>query len=208
MVGAILRGRAGAPCACFGARSTVGWTSVARNAAGRRFAALPLLPGGDLSTDEWLGLGLGVALAASPVSGSRSSRWPARSGCCGFGLARLGAGDLGRGARGGPRRPLSRASPAHTETRRSPSSPRPAVTSATAGAGDRQPAARTRSGRGLRGERNDADVWESSRSPAAPTRSRSTSRAGCSPREPSTTSPSSRASSPASAGGPTSRRGD
>ena len=65
MVGAILRGRAGAPCACFGARSTVGWLSVARNAAlAVAFAALPALPEGDLSTDEWLGLGLAVALLA------------------------------------------------------------------------------------------------------------------------------------------------
>ena len=36
MVGAILRGRAGAPCACFGARSTVGWWGVARNVGARR----------------------------------------------------------------------------------------------------------------------------------------------------------------------------
>jgi hypothetical protein len=65
LVGAILRGRAGAPCACFGARSTVGWTSVARNAVlAAAFAAIPSLPGGDLSTDEWLGLGLAVALIA------------------------------------------------------------------------------------------------------------------------------------------------
>jgi hypothetical protein len=63
LVGAILRGRAGAPCACFGSRSTVGWSSVWRNlglAAG--FAALPLLPEPSLSTDQWLGVGLGVAL--------------------------------------------------------------------------------------------------------------------------------------------------
>jgi methylamine utilization protein MauE len=63
LVGAILRGRAGAPCACFGSRSTVGWTAVLRNlglAAG--FAALPLLPERSLSTDEWLGVGLGLAL--------------------------------------------------------------------------------------------------------------------------------------------------
>ena len=47
MVGAILRGRAGAPCACFGARSTVGWAAVARNAMlAVAFAALPLLPEG------------------------------------------------------------------------------------------------------------------------------------------------------------------
>ena len=65
MVGAILRGRAGAPCACFGARSTVGWPAVARNALlAAAFAALPALPEGDLSTDEWLGLGLAVALIA------------------------------------------------------------------------------------------------------------------------------------------------
>lgn len=65
MTSAIARGRAGAPCACFGARSRVSWASVARNlvfAAG--FAAVPFLPTGELSTDEWLALGLGVALLA------------------------------------------------------------------------------------------------------------------------------------------------
>ena len=63
LVGAILRGRAGAPCACFGSRSTVGWTSVLRNLAlAAGFAALPLLPQRSLSTDQWLGLGLVVAL--------------------------------------------------------------------------------------------------------------------------------------------------
>jgi hypothetical protein len=63
LVGAILRGRAGAPCACFGSRSTVGWGAVLRNlglAAG--FALLPLLPQRTLSTDQWLGLGLGLSL--------------------------------------------------------------------------------------------------------------------------------------------------
>jgi hypothetical protein len=68
MVAAILRGRAGAPCACFGARSTVGWGAVARNCAlAAAFAALPLLPKGELQTDEWLALGLGVALLACAV---------------------------------------------------------------------------------------------------------------------------------------------
>lgn len=63
MIGAILNGHAGAPCACFGARSTVSWPSVARNAllAGA-FAALTSLPSRDLSTDEWLGIGLAAAL--------------------------------------------------------------------------------------------------------------------------------------------------
>jgi hypothetical protein len=65
MVAAIMRGRAGAPCACFGARSTVGWTGVARNLVlAAAFAALPLLGERSLSTDEWLGLGLAVALLA------------------------------------------------------------------------------------------------------------------------------------------------
>jgi hypothetical protein len=65
MVGAILRGRAGAPCACFGSRSTVGWPAVARNLVlAAAFVGLPFLPRDELSTDEWLGLGLVVALLA------------------------------------------------------------------------------------------------------------------------------------------------
>jgi hypothetical protein len=63
LVGAILRGRMGAPCACFGSRSTVGWSSVLRNLGlAACFAALPFIPERSLSTDQWLGLGLGVAL--------------------------------------------------------------------------------------------------------------------------------------------------
>jgi hypothetical protein len=65
LVGALMRGRAGAPCACFGARSRVGFPAVARNlllAAG--FATLPSLSQETLTTDQWLGLGLGVALVA------------------------------------------------------------------------------------------------------------------------------------------------
>jgi hypothetical protein len=63
LVGAILRGRSGAPCACFGARSTVGWSAVARDVAlAACFAVLPFLPQRSLSTDEWLGVGLVVAL--------------------------------------------------------------------------------------------------------------------------------------------------
>jgi hypothetical protein len=65
MVGALMRGRAGAPCACFGARSTVGWRGVARNLVlAGAFAAIPLLPERELSTDDWLALGLAVALIA------------------------------------------------------------------------------------------------------------------------------------------------
>jgi hypothetical protein len=65
VLGALIQGRAGAPCACFGSRSKVGWPSLARNlvlAAG--FAVLPSLPSSELSTDQWLGLGLGLALLA------------------------------------------------------------------------------------------------------------------------------------------------
>lgn len=65
MAGAMLRGHAGAPCACFGAHSTVSGAAIARNlllAAG--FAGLPFLPEEELSTDEWLGIGLALALLA------------------------------------------------------------------------------------------------------------------------------------------------
>jgi len=65
LVGAILRGRAGAPCACFGSRSVVGWRSVGRNLVlAACFAALPFLPQGTPSTDQWLALGLIVSLLA------------------------------------------------------------------------------------------------------------------------------------------------
>jgi methylamine utilization protein MauE len=62
---AIARGRAGAPCGCFGGRARIGWASVSRTAllAGA-FLALPLLPDAEPSTDAWLGIGLGVALVA------------------------------------------------------------------------------------------------------------------------------------------------
>jgi hypothetical protein len=62
-VGAILRGRAGAPCACFGPSSKVSWLGVLRNlglAAG--FALIPRIGSIALSTDAWLGVAVGVAL--------------------------------------------------------------------------------------------------------------------------------------------------
>jgi uncharacterized membrane protein YphA (DoxX/SURF4 family) len=65
IAGALLRGRAGAPCACFGARSRVSALGVARNLAlAAAFAALPSISSVELSTDQWLGVGLAVALAA------------------------------------------------------------------------------------------------------------------------------------------------
>jgi len=66
--GAILRGRAGSPCACFGPRSKISWLGVLRNlglAAG--FALIPLVDSIDLGTDGWLGIAVGVALAACAV---------------------------------------------------------------------------------------------------------------------------------------------
>lgn len=62
---ALLSGKAGAPCACFGASSTVSPLAILRNLLlAAAFAALPSLPDGSASTDAWLGLGLGVALLA------------------------------------------------------------------------------------------------------------------------------------------------
>ncbi len=62
---ALSQGKAGAPCACFGARSTVSRAGFARSLVlAGLFAALPALPDHVPSTDEWLALGLGVALLA------------------------------------------------------------------------------------------------------------------------------------------------
>jgi len=65
MAGAIMRGRAGEPCGCFGARSRIGWTGVGRNLAlAAGFIVVAVLDSSDLSTDQWLGLGLIGALGA------------------------------------------------------------------------------------------------------------------------------------------------
>ena len=64
--GALMSGRAGAPCACFGARGRVGRGSLARAAALTvAFAVLPLLDRREPSTEGWLGIAaLGVAVLA------------------------------------------------------------------------------------------------------------------------------------------------
>ncbi len=63
--GALLRGQAGAPCACFGPRSKVSWLGVLRNLAlAAGFALVPLADSVALSTDAWLGIAVGVALLA------------------------------------------------------------------------------------------------------------------------------------------------
>jgi hypothetical protein len=67
---ALRRGRAGAPCGCFGARSRVSAFAVARaGVLAVAFALLPFIPRDDLSTDTWLTIGLVVALVAVAVLG-------------------------------------------------------------------------------------------------------------------------------------------
>jgi Methylamine utilisation protein MauE len=62
---AIARGREGAPCACFGSRSSVGWRGVARSAAlAVAFALMPFVPTARLGGEGWLALGLGTAFVA------------------------------------------------------------------------------------------------------------------------------------------------
>ncbi len=59
----IRRGGAGAPCACFGGRSTVGRGSVARNIGlGLAYVGLPDVPDARVSAVGWLTAGLLVAL--------------------------------------------------------------------------------------------------------------------------------------------------
>jgi len=62
-VGAILAGRSGAPCACFGARGRVGSASAGRAAVlAAALALVPLLPREEPSTEGWLAIGLAFAL--------------------------------------------------------------------------------------------------------------------------------------------------
>jgi hypothetical protein len=62
---ALARGRRGAPCGCFGARSRVSGPALARTAfLAAAFAALPALPERPLGTLGWLALGNAAALVA------------------------------------------------------------------------------------------------------------------------------------------------
>jgi hypothetical protein len=61
---ALMSGRAGAPCACFGARGRVSRASLGRAAVlAAAFAALPLLPRTEPSAEGWLAIGLVLAIA-------------------------------------------------------------------------------------------------------------------------------------------------
>jgi hypothetical protein len=63
-IGAILAGRAGAPCGCFGSRGRVGRASVGRAVGlAAALALLPVLPRTEPSAGGWLAIGLGFALA-------------------------------------------------------------------------------------------------------------------------------------------------
>jgi methylamine utilization protein MauE len=64
-VAALLRGQAGAPCACFGPRSTISWLGVLRNVVlAAAFAVVPSVDSLSIGTQGWLAIGLGVALLA------------------------------------------------------------------------------------------------------------------------------------------------
>lgn len=67
---ALRRGRAGAPCGCFGARSRVSSTAVVRNLllAGA-FAAAPSIPDGRPGKEGWLAIGLAVTFGLVLVLG-------------------------------------------------------------------------------------------------------------------------------------------
>jgi len=66
---ALMRGQAGAPCACFGGGGQVSRLAIVRNLLlAAAFAALPSLPG-SLTTDEWQTVGLAAALIAVAVLG-------------------------------------------------------------------------------------------------------------------------------------------
>jgi hypothetical protein len=61
---AFASGRGGAPCGCFGAGGRVGRASIARSALlAAAFAVLPMLPRTEPSTEGWLAIGLGAAIA-------------------------------------------------------------------------------------------------------------------------------------------------
>lgn len=71
MASAIARGRAGEPCGCFGARSRISWMGVVRNfALAAGFVLVAVMPSEELTTDQWLGLGLIGALMAVAALGA------------------------------------------------------------------------------------------------------------------------------------------
>jgi hypothetical protein len=69
-VAALFRGRAGAPCACFGPRSKVSRLGVLRNVGlAAAFALVPSVDSISIGTEGWLGIGIGLALIACAALG-------------------------------------------------------------------------------------------------------------------------------------------
>lgn len=67
---ALAAGQEGAPCGCFGARSTVSRLAVLRSLLlAAAFLAVPFVPDVDPSADAWLAAGLGLALVVVAVLG-------------------------------------------------------------------------------------------------------------------------------------------
>jgi hypothetical protein len=61
---AIVQGRSGRPCGCFGSRSRIGWPAVGRTALlAAAFAVLAFLPDYHPSAQDWLAVGLVATLA-------------------------------------------------------------------------------------------------------------------------------------------------
>ena len=205
---ALMRGRAGAPCACFGARSTIGPLSVvAQPRARRRLRRRPVPPGrptraptpGSRSGSRWRS-------PPAPAWRSLCSPWRARSGCCA-----CSSGPRARSRSRARAPPSGRASPpwpaawrfeGHAELGLAVFTSEschlcqtlaPAIENVAL-----RPARRRRSVRRGRRGRRCGGSWpcRAARSPSPPA---ATGR--CSRRGPSTTSPSSRASSRPPRGG-------
>ena len=83
-VAAIMLGRGGRPCACLGARGTLGSASTGRAALlATALALAPLLPRTTPTTDQWLAIGLATRAPRPRRADRRRLRArAARSACC------------------------------------------------------------------------------------------------------------------------------
>ena len=96
---ALMQGRAGAPCACFGAGSTVSGAAIARNLVlAAAFALLPVAAGRRAQHGPWLGTGPRAGAARLRRACRRGARAGARGRHAAAAARPLGgAGDLARG---------------------------------------------------------------------------------------------------------------
>lgn len=113
---ALLAGRAGLPCACFGARSRLGWHTVGRSALAAALAlavAARWLPSAPSSYDRWLTVGLVALLAALAALAVVVLALARELGVLRLALAGQGALELpDEGPRVGDHQPWSSALPA------------------------------------------------------------------------------------------------